>query len=71
MHANPILRICPQTVQKESYLLLRQSLNLDVIVNTSVFILPLWRLVQSGATYTKIKMNLVTEDGKQRIILND
>jgi hypothetical protein len=44
---------------KESYLLLRPELNLDVIVNTSVFILPLGGDLFKVGLLTIGKINLV------------
>jgi uncharacterized membrane protein len=70
MHANPYFKNLPLDGTKgELFIIKAPELNLDVIVNTSVFILPLVGLVQSGATYNwKDKTNLVTEDGKQELI---
>jgi glycine/D-amino acid oxidase-like deaminating enzyme len=69
MHANPYFKNLPQTVKGELFII-KPELNLDVIVNTSVFILPLGGdLFKVGATYNwKDKTNLVTEDGKQELI---
>jgi hypothetical protein len=48
----------------ELFIIKAPELNLDVI--KIPFILPPWRLVQSGATYNwKDKTNLVTEDGSR------
>jgi hypothetical protein len=56
-------------VQKESYFIKAPELNLDVIVNTSVFILPLGGdLFKVGLLTMEDKTNLVTEDGKQELI---
>jgi hypothetical protein len=49
---NPYFANLPLMAQKESFYYRRKELNLDVIVNTSVFILPLGNnLFKVGATY--------------------
>jgi glycine/D-amino acid oxidase-like deaminating enzyme len=71
MHANPYFKHLPLDGTKgELFVIKAPGLNLDVIVNTSVFILPLGNdLFKVGATYNwKDKTDLVTEDGRQELI---
>lgn len=67
MHANPFFQDLPLDGTKgELFIIKAPELNLDVIVNTSVFILPLGNsLFKVGATYNwKDKTDLPTEEGK-------
>jgi glycine oxidase len=71
MHSNPYFKNLPLDGTKgELFIIKAPELNLDVIVNTSVFILPLGGdLFKVGATYNwKDKTNRVTEEGKQELI---
>lgn len=71
MHANPYFRQLPLDGTKgELFIIKAQDLVLDVIVNTSVFILPLGNdLFKVGATYNwKDKTELPTEEGKLELI---
>jgi glycine/D-amino acid oxidase-like deaminating enzyme len=71
MHGNPYFKYLPLDGTKgELFIIKAPELNLDVIINTSVFILPLGDdLFKVGATYNwKDKTNLVTEEGKQELI---
>ncbi|MDI1257240.1 MAG: FAD-dependent oxidoreductase [Flavobacterium sp.] len=71
IHSNRYFRYLPVDGTKgELFIIKAQNLNLDVIVNTSVFILPLGgHLFKVGATYDPIdKTQLPTEDGKQLLI---
>lgn len=71
MHANPYFKHLPLDGTKgELFIIKAPDLDLDVIVNTSVFILPLGdNLYKVGATYNwKDKTDLPTEEGKQELI---
>lgn len=71
MHANPFFKNLPLDGTKgELFIIKAPLLNLDVIVNTSVFILPLGNdLFKVGATYNwKDKTNLPSEEGKQELL---
>ncbi len=71
MHSNPFFNNLPLDGTKgELFIIKAPNLNLDVIINTSVFILPLGNdLFKVGATYNWAdKTNLPTEQGKQELI---
>lgn len=71
MHSNPFFKHLPLDGTKgELFVIKAPGLNLDVIVNTSVFILPLGNdLFKVGATYNWAdKTDLPTEEGKQELI---
>ena len=71
MHANPYFKHLPLDGTKgELFIIRAPELDLDVIVNTSVFILPLGNdLFKVGATYNwKDKTDLPTEEGKTELI---
>ena len=71
MHANPFFNYLPLDGTKgELFVIKAPLLSLDVIVNTSVFILPLGDdLFKVGATYNwEDKTNTPTEVGKQELI---
>lgn len=71
LHANPFFNELPLDGTKgELFIIKAPDLNLDVIVNTSVFILPLGNdLFKVGATYNwKDKTDLPTEEGKKELI---
>lgn len=71
MHSNPFFNHLPLDGTKgELFVIKAPGLNLDVIVNTSVFILPLRNdLFKVGATYNWAdKTDLPTEEGKQELI---
>ena len=71
MHANPYFNNLPLDGTKgELFIIKAPELNLDVIVNTSVFILPLGDgLFKVGATYNwKDKTDLPTDEGKQELV---
>jgi glycine/D-amino acid oxidase-like deaminating enzyme len=71
MHANPYFKHLPLDGTKgELFIIKAPELDLDVIVNTSVFILPLGNdLFKVGATYNwKDKTDLPTEEGKIELI---
>jgi glycine oxidase len=71
MHSNPFFNDLPLDGTKgELFIIKATNLNLDVIVNTSVFILPLGEnLFKVGATYNwSDKTNIPTEEGKQELI---
>lgn len=71
MHANPYFKHLPLDGTKgELFIINAPELDLDVIMNTSVFILPLGdNLFKVGATYNwKDKTDLATEEGKQELI---
>ncbi|WP_026712282.1 NAD(P)/FAD-dependent oxidoreductase [Flavobacterium daejeonense] len=71
MHANPFFKHLPLDGTKgELFIIKAPDLDLDVIVNTSVFILPLGNdLYKVGATYNwKDKTDLPTEEGKQELV---
>ena len=71
MHANPYFKDLPLDGTKGELLIIKApQLDLDVIVNTSVFILPLGDdLFKVGATYNwKDKTDLPTEEGKTELM---
>lgn len=71
MHANPYFNSLPLDGTKgELFIIKAPKLNLDVIINTSVFILPLGNdLFKVGATYNwKDKTDLPTEEGKTELV---
>ena len=71
IHANPYFNQLPLVGTKgELFVIKAPELDLDVIINTSVFILPLGNdLFKVGATYNwKDKTDLPTEEGKQELI---
>jgi len=71
MHSNPFFDYLPLDGTKgELFIIKAPELNLDVIVNTSVFILPLGNaLFKVGATYNwKDKTNEPTAEGRQELI---
>lgn len=71
MHANPYFNHLPLDGTKgELFTIKASGLDLDVIVNTSVFILPIGGdLYKVGATYNwKDKTDLPTDEGKQELI---
>ena len=71
MHANPYFNQLPLDGTKgELFIIKAPQLDLDVIVNTSVFILPLGNdLFKVGATYNwKDKTDLPTEEGKAELV---
>jgi len=73
MMANPYFSKLPLDGTKGELLIIKsQNLNLDVVIKTSVFILPLGNdLYKVGATYNwKDKTNLPTEEGKNELLEN-
>ena len=71
LHANPYFNQLPLDGTKgELFIIKAAGLDLDVIVNTSVFILPLGNdLFKVGATYNwKDKTDLPTEEGKTELV---
>lgn len=71
MHANPYFKNLPLDGTKgELFVIKAPNLDLDVIVNTSVFILPLGNdLFKVGATYNwKDKTDLPSEEGKTELV---
>ena len=71
MHSNPFFNYLPLDGTKGELFIIRAAdLDLDVIINTSVFILPLGdNLYKVGATYNwKDKTNTPTQEGKQELI---
>jgi glycine/D-amino acid oxidase-like deaminating enzyme len=71
MHANPYFKNLPLDGTKgELFIIKAPLLDLDVIINTSVFILPLGNdLYKVGATYNWIdKTDIPTEEGKAELI---
>ncbi len=71
IHANPYFKHLPLDGTKGELLIIKApELNLDVIVNTSVFILPLGNdLFKIGATYNwEDKTNTPTEEGKRELV---
>lgn len=71
LHANPFFNTLPLDGTKgELFIIKAPNLDLDVIVNTSVFILPLGSdFYKVGATYNwKDKTALPTEEGKAELI---
>lgn len=72
LHANPYFNHLPLDGTKgELFIIKAPGLGLDVIVNTSVFILPLGNdLFKVGATYNwKDKTDLPTEEGKTELVV--
>lgn len=71
MHKNPFFNYLPLDGTKgEMFVIKAPDLDLDVIVNTSVFILPMGNdLFKVGATYNwQDKTDLPTAEGKQELI---
>jgi len=71
MHANPYFKDLPLDGTKGELLIIKApQLDLDVIVNSSVFILPLGdNLFKIGATYNwKDKTDFPTEEGKTELV---
>lgn len=71
LHANPYFNQLPLDGTKgELFIIKASELDLDVIINTSVFILPLGNdLFKVGATYNwKDKTDLPTEEGKKELV---
>ncbi|AWG20140.1 FAD-dependent oxidoreductase [Flavobacterium faecale] len=71
IHANPYFNFLPlEGTKGELFIIRAEGLDLSVIVNTSVFILPLGNdLFKVGATYNwKDKTDLPTEEGKIELI---
>jgi glycine/D-amino acid oxidase-like deaminating enzyme len=71
MHANPYFKNLPLDGTKgELFIIKAPDLNLDVIINTSIFILPLGdNLFKVGATYNwQDKTDLPTEEGKTELV---
>ena len=71
MHSNPYFNHLPLDGTKGELLIIKSpKLDLNVIVNTSVFILPLGdNLFKVGATYNwEDKTNTPTDEGKQELI---
>lgn len=71
MHSNPFFNYLPLDGTKGELFIIRAAdLDLDVIINTSIFILPLgYNLYKVGATYNwKDKTNTPTQEGKQELI---
>jgi glycine/D-amino acid oxidase-like deaminating enzyme len=71
MHSNPFFNYLPLDGTKgELFIIKAPNLDLDVIINTSVFILPLGNhLYKVGATYNwDDKTNTPTAEGKQELI---
>lgn len=71
MHSNPFFNQFPLDGTKGELFIIRAAdLDLDVIINTSVFILPLGNnLFKVGATYNwEDKTNTPTAEGKQELI---
>ncbi|MEO7173497.1 FAD-dependent oxidoreductase [Flavobacterium sp.] len=71
MHSNPFFNYLPLDGTKgELFIIKAADLDLDVIINTSVFILPLGdNLFKVGATYNwEDKTNTPTAEGKQELI---
>lgn len=71
MHSNPFFNYLPLDGTKgELFIIKAPELDIDVIINTSVFILPLGNdLFKVGATYNwKDKTDLPTEEAKQELM---
>lgn len=71
MHANPYFKNLPLDGTKgELFIIKAPDLDIDVIINTSIFILPLGNsLFKVGATYNwEDKTDLPTEQGKQELV---
>ena len=72
MHANPYFNDLPLDGTKgELFIIKAPELDLDVIINTSVFILPLGNhLFKVGATYNwKDKTDVPTKEGKAELLI--
>jgi glycine oxidase len=72
MHANPYFKNLPLDGTKgELFIIKAPELDLDVIINTSVFILPLGNhLFKVGATYNwQDKTDAPTKDGKAELLI--
>jgi glycine oxidase len=72
LHSNPYFNNLPLDGTKgELFIIKAQGLDLDVIVNTSVFILPLGNdLFKVGATYNwKDKTDLPTKEGRAELLI--
>jgi glycine/D-amino acid oxidase-like deaminating enzyme len=71
LHANPYFNYLPLDGTKgELFIIKAPNLNLDLIINTSVFILPLGNdLFKVGATYNwQDKTSIPTEEGKTELL---
>ena len=71
LHANPYFNHLPLDGTKGELLIIKApNLNLDCILNSSVFILPLGKnLFKVGATYNWVdKTNATSEEGKQELL---
>ena len=71
LHANPFFNDLPLDGTKGELLIIKApKLNLDVVIKSSVFILPIGNdLYKVGATYDwKDKTNIPTEEGKHELI---
>ena len=71
MHSNPFFNYLPlEGTKGELFVIRAADLDLDVIINTSVFILPLGNdLFKVGATYNwKDKTKTPTQEGRQELI---
>ena len=71
MHSNPYFNLLPLDGTKgELFIIKALNLDLDVIINTSVFIIPLGNnLYKVGATYNwKDKIDLPTDEGKLELL---
>ena len=71
LYANPYFNYLPLDGTKgELFIIKAPKLNLDVIINTSVFILPLGNdLFKVGATYNwQDKTSIPTEEGKSELL---
>lgn len=70
MHSNPFFKYLPLDGTKGELLVIKApELNLDIILNTSVFILPLGdNLYKVGATYNwDDKTDAITDEGRQEL----
>lgn len=73
LHANPFFNDLPLDGTKGELLTIKAPLlDLDVILNSSIFILPIGnQLFKVGATYNWVdKTNTPTEEGKQELLTN-
>jgi glycine/D-amino acid oxidase-like deaminating enzyme len=71
LHANPYFNDLPLDGTKGELLIIKApNLDLDVVIKSSVFILPIGNdLYKVGATYDwKVKTNTPTEEGKQELV---
>ena len=71
LHANPYFNDLPLVGTKGELLIIKApNLDLDVVIKSSVFILPIGNdLYKVGATYDwKDKTNIPTEEGKQELV---